>query len=325
MSESDGTRNAARSIDDYLIAYVRSHPGRRFGDLVRAAQTDLRISRRTCAWHLARLVRFGDLEVGADHAYAIGNPSAPNSLPIVELRWYDQLHVIAPDGTTDYHVTREFRLLSGRMEHMEVYFDPPARLFSGWSSEPSQYRPVSADEASTGRPAYFIEFAHPLDSRDPRWHRVCFTAEIAGEHPRFYDPAPSGRGGRLAPTDPKDRAWIQVPAQDVRFGRRLTSDSILRLQVALPPGYPVGRPRLRVRLLAQLDRFDAAEETRLARMTEGAWNHGGLRRLGSILTLVVPQPLLDRRYEIEWNLPSRSRYETWRGARPAVASPSQRA
>lgn len=322
MSGGDARPTSPRSIDDYLLEFIRTNPGRRFGEIVRAAQAALGISRRSSAWHLARLVRFGDLEVGADHSYAIGNPSVPNALPIVELRWYDQLHAIEPDGTTRYYVTREFRLLSGRMEHMEVYFDPPARLFSGWGSEASRNRQVSADEASTGRPAYFIEFARPLDSRDPKWHRVCFTAEIPREHPLFQATGPRSSAGPTTLSDRKDRAWIQVPAQDVRFGRRLTSDSLMRLQVAFPLDFPMSRVRLRVRLLAQLDRFDSAEEARLTRFGEGAWDLGGLRRLGSIVTLVVPQPLLDRRYEIEWTLPTKARFDRWLGARRGGAPSS---
>jgi hypothetical protein len=83
------------------------------------------------------------------------------------------------------------------------------------------------------------------------------------------------------------------------------------MDVELPEGYPVTDVRCRVLLTEDLDQVDEAEERRLSRSSGDQQLLYGLRRAGSTLSLSVPRPLMNRRYAIEWRLPTRAERSRW--------------
>ncbi len=46
------------------------------------------------------------------------------------------------------------------------------------------------------------------------------------------------------------------------------------------------------------------------------WGQDGFRRIGTTLALTVPRPRLDRRYGVEWGLPTTARRDRWLPGRP---------
>ncbi|MCI4323945.1 MAG: hypothetical protein L3K03_08035, partial [Thermoplasmata archaeon] len=298
-------------IETFLVRHIRANPGLGFRDLVQAAQLVCHVSRATAARHLSRLVRFGEVALRPDRTYSLAEPTAPAPRPIVEVRWFDLDLLIRPDGTARAFEQREFRVVSGQLDHIEFTHPKPMRQFTWWCSTPAHMSTIPSIRSTTRLSTHRFEFATPLTARSSAWHRI----QIAVETPVWYRMAydPGHRAPRVPlPNEPsKESESIEVPSHGHRFGQRLAPDAHLGLHIVLPKGYPIGPARSRVRFLTEPGRVDLAEQLRVAKLKEDEWHQDGLRRFGTTFTLSIPRPKLDRHYEIQWTLPDPTHRARW--------------
>ena len=300
-------------LDSYLIERIRSEPGLRFGAIVLAAATERRVPRSTVARHLSRLLRFGDVALLPDRGYVIGESSSSSGRALLEVRWYDVAAFILPDGSTRMVSHEEWRVVSGQLAHIEFNHPVPPRQFLVWTTAPGRISRIPANRAPSRLSMDRIDFPSPLTARRSTWQRVCVNVEW----PLWYRMSrpPAAPGSRTARGELlREFQSIQVTSQGLRFGRRLTSDAQLRLQVIFPAGYPLGPARSRVLFQTEPDSHDSAEERRIVGLTGDEVRREGLRRSGTTLTLSIPRPLVDRHYTIEWTLPTAAELKRWRAA-----------
>ncbi|MCI4322700.1 MAG: hypothetical protein L3K03_01530 [Thermoplasmata archaeon] len=245
----------------------------------------------------------------------------PAPRAVVEIRWSDEAVIIRPDGTARVFTQREFRVVSGRLEHLEFTLPRPARQFIWWCSTAGQLTEIPAARAPTRECTYHLEFATPLTAQKPSWQWISVNADL----PRWYrmaaGTAAKSRGVVAHNKFDTESESILVPSQNQRFRQRLTTDAHLRLQVMLPEGYPAGPAQCRVRFLTEADHVDTTEELRLAELGRNPSNQDGFRQFGKTFTLSVPHHLLDRRYEIEWELPTAAQRDRWLGAKHRSTQP----
>jgi hypothetical protein len=311
----------ATSVAQFLVRYVKENPGVRFGPIVKAARTSCRISLATATRHLARSVRFGEIVLLPDHTYIAGDSNAPPGRPILEVRWFDMAVVIYPDGSSRGFTQREFRVVSGEISYAEFAGPKRERQLIATSTMPSRLVKVSSRHAHNRRSTHRLEFAKALNARDPSWQRICVNVLF----PKFYRMERSGSRGADEVATGADSTTesesVEIPSQSRLFGSRLIRDARLRLQVVLPEGYPIGPVRCRVRFLNDPDRFDVAEEARMAELAKDEWSQDGLRRFGTTFTLSVPYPQVDKAYQIVWTLPIESARKRWLASRSREAVP----
>ncbi|MCI4324113.1 MAG: hypothetical protein L3K03_08935 [Thermoplasmata archaeon] len=218
---------------------------------------------------------------------------------------------IRPNGTARLSLEKEFRVISGELDHLEFQLPKALHQFNWWSTTAGRVSKIPASRSPNQLPLHRVDFEAPLAARSSTWQRICVNADL----PRWYRMAyaPKAR----APSSPsgKERAWefesIQVVGQNRLYGQRLTPDAHLRLQVVLPDAYPVDSARCRVRFYHGSGAVDSSEEARLAKLGEDEWRRDGFRRLSNTLTLSIPEPLVDRLYQIEWAIPSTARRDRW--------------
>ncbi|MCI4323373.1 MAG: hypothetical protein L3K03_05060 [Thermoplasmata archaeon] len=302
-------------LDSFLKAYVAANSGRRLGDIVQAGQREYRVSRRTIARRLSRLVRFGEVTILPNHTYAETEATASATRALVELRWFDAIFVIQPDGGARVFHHEEFRVVSGQLDHVE--FNQPRRpqQFIWWFSSAGHASMIPAHRSLSNVMSHHVEFVTPLSARKPTWQRLSVNRSFSAGYRMAHTPRSGRRDPRGWDEAATESESLQVQSQGRRFGQRLTSDAHLRMQVVLPERYPIGPVRCRVRFVTEPGRVDSAEETRLSKLQSDDARQDGLRRFGSTLTLSVPHPLVDRHYQIEWTLPTVAQRNRWLAAR----------
>jgi hypothetical protein len=302
-------------IASFLTEYVRGHPGSRFGPIILAAQGSLRISRATAARQLARLVRFGDLVLLPGRTYGIGRTPGSIARAVVEIRRQDWTIQVLPSGAGRLLSDREFRVVSGVLNFLDVAFPGPPRDLSWWLSAPARLNASPESIAGVAAYGYRMDLETPLSAREPIWHRWVIGAEIADwfqmARPPSEDGKPRGRRPRLT----TEFVCNYVPAQARRYEQRLSGDAHLRLQVTLPGGFPLGRVGYRVTHQADPSQADGAEAARIEALSREHWGQEGFRRSGRTLALSIPEPQLDRRYCLTWELPTARRHDQWAGRR----------
>lgn len=298
-------------IDAFLIQYIRDNPGLRFAAIVRATQGSCQVSRRTAAWHLSRLVTYGDLTLLPNRTYVAGDPAAPTARAIIEVRFIDGAVTIHPDGSSRVFLQSEFRVTSGRIDHLEFRWPKPSRRFVWWCTADSRWFRAPSAQVPDRVPTDYVRFATPLSSRDHAWQQYRLYADVPQRYSMARGAATVLRSKAVQSEVRCESEWLGLPNENLRYGHRLTSDAHFRLAVILPEGYPAGPIRCHVRLMPELDRVDSTEEIRVAALGDGEGRQEGLRRYGSMLILSVPRPRLDRRYEVEWALPSVAQRGRW--------------
>jgi hypothetical protein len=297
--------------DSFLLQYIRSNPGVRFGALSRATQLACHVSRATATRRIARLVRFGEVTLLPDRTYVAGGSTTPPSRAVMEIHWTDDAVVIRPDGSSRDFVRREFRVVSGQLDHILINHPGPVRQFIYWSTTAGRMKWVPASRTPSRQGKHLFSFAAPLTARTTTWQRMSWTTEFPKLYRMAYTPksgAPrSGAEGETA----RESEAVEFETESRRFEHRFSPEAHLRLQIVFPEDYPIGPARCRVRFGTEPNRFDVIEERRLAKLSGDRWRLDGMRRSGTTLTLSVPQPLLDREYEIEWALPTTTERVRW--------------
>lgn len=316
VSNSGASSPLEGPVDSFLIRHIRTNPGLGFGAVIQATQLACRVSRAGAARHLSRLVSLGDVTLLPDHTYAATEPTALSGRAVTEIRWSDRVVLIHPDGSARILQQREFRVVSGQIDHFEVDHSRGGSQFIWWFTVAGHVSRVPSSHTPTRVSKHRFELATPLTARKSTWIRVCMSEEL----PKWYRMEATPNATARAPPVPSSQSCgsdsIGISSQAPRFGNRLTPDAYLRLEVVLPEGYPVKSARCRVHSRTEPDRFDSAEEVRLAKLGEAEWRLDGLQRFGSAFTLSVPQPVLDREYEIEWTLPTTDQRRRWLDAQP---------
>jgi hypothetical protein len=299
-------------IESFLTRHLRANPGLGFGAIVRAASSECGISRTTAARYLALLVRYGEVSLSPDRRYYAQGADVPMARPVVESRWYGETYTIFPDGSAIQVMEQEFRVTAGRIEHLELSYPRAPREFDWWSTLAAKASRVPASRDPNRLYTVRLDLAQPLGARDPQWHRLRASAEL----PHWCRTAQGPLHSRGAFAKPEvvtnASAAVSTPSQSARFGERYTPDGRIRLEVNFPEGYPVGASRLHVRYELESQKIDPVEEKRLRALQEDPWRQEGFHRVGSKLILSVPSPILDRTYEIEWELPTVAAWNRWR-------------
>jgi hypothetical protein len=307
-------RRVAPSVDEFLLGHIRDSPGERFGPIVRSAVGTCHVSRATAAIRLARLVRLGEVVLLPNRTYMIPGVGVPVARPVVETRWFEESYRLGVDGSAELTLRQEFRVVSGRLEHVGLTFGTSPTRIDWWCSAGAKEvapPPAGRSGAST---RYRFDFDQPLTAGDPSWQR--FEAAVVLPHTsRLWRSSPL-TGANRAPTE--DANWeslfMQTLSQSPRFEERFASGAWLRLQIRFPDGYPVEQSQFRVLYETETNWRDTPEEVRIAQLSTipGSW--GGFRQDGALLSLCLQDPELDRRYEIRWLLPSIEQGNRWLAA-----------
>jgi hypothetical protein len=297
------------SIDLFLQEYVGKHPGLRFGPLVRAARQACGVSQRTAAWHLARLVTYGDLVLLSNRTYVVRGAAPSPPRPVVEVRNYEGMVSMPVDGTSQEFTVKEFRVVSGELDRLEWPVPELARQFVWWGSMPNRLTLNENVRVPTRMRAHVVRFTPPLSSKDPIWHRY----QIYGETARYARMAHERQAGPQGEAGEEftQTEWIGLPRQRELFSYRWAPDAHMRLVVVLPHGYPIGVVRCRVRSLSDPSRSDHDEEARLVELGREEHGQEGFRRSRTVLSVSVPEPQLDLSYELEWRLPTTAQRRRW--------------
>jgi hypothetical protein len=300
-----------QELESAFRAEIQSRPGLKFGELVGGVQRTQRLSRRTIARHLSRLVRFGDVTLLADHSYALGSQGEHAISAEVEYRWEDYTDVIHPDGSALMCSEKEFRMVSGQLDRLEFPLYKPPRLFHWWCTAGGKVSRLPAARSPNSMELYRIEFPTPLTPRDGGWHRYKLSMEFHGIHQMASSPprASVRRGARAAPPSHSFSATVRSENRTSRI--RLSSNAHLRLAVVFPHGYPVDWVRPAIRFGSELGPRDSIEERRVVNLGEEERHSEGLHRTANMVTLSVPRPQMGRNYQIEWALPSVARRDRW--------------
>jgi hypothetical protein len=298
-------------IEAFLIELIRAHSPLKFGAICSAALTKRSLPERTVARHLARLVRNGEVTIHPDRTYTLPDPKSPEPRATTESRWMEHVVVLRPDGSAAIFVHQEFRVVSGRITRIEYAHASPLRRFSWWCSVPGLASPIPQALAPSRMSAIAINFATPLTARRSTWEQVCVAEEVPDRFRMAY--AGTRRGRTAAPGTPPEweSEWIGYAQQARRLDHRYSKDAYLRLQVLYPQGYPFRRCRFRVRYSTDPDRTDPSEEGRIASLSKDPLHQNGFRAGLSLYVLSIPRPVIDRRYCLEWELPTETRRNQW--------------
>jgi hypothetical protein len=311
VAEPEAVEARAGPAETFLLRYVRANPGVRFGAIVGAVEQAHRISRATAARQLARLVRFGEIQLRPDHTYVARGAPTTTTRALLETRWYDNALTVHPDGTARVVIEEEFRVRSGELDHLDFPWPKPTRTFGWWATVSARLSEVRPREAPTGQYTHRVRFSAPLSAKDPTWQRYRVVVDLPTQYRMYFDAGKGSRNRDVAPPSALETEIVDFSSQDRRFGQRFAPDAHLRIQVALPEGYPIGAAGPRVRFLNEPELLDTGEESRLAALADTVTPIGGFQQEGSWLLLTVPRPIMDRRYEIEWTLPTLSARERW--------------
>lgn len=306
------TEPGRAGLEELLLRLLRDSPRSRFGELLERTRREQELSRATFARHLAKLVRFGDIVLDSDHTYSVRVADGAPPRPAIEIRWDESILVIRPDGSPQAFVTREFRVISGSVEFLDLQFFESPRHFRWWLSAPARLSWTPAQEAPNRQPIARLDLAKPLTARHSEWQRLCVSVEMPPWYPMWRGPGARPlatgagvRGGRCS-------EFVELLSHARKYEQRTGPDTILRLQVVLPDGFPLSAPRPRVGISPDRDRTDHQEVRRLKTLGARPDAQVGLRRSGSTMTLTVPRPLLDRAYGIDWGLPLKADFDGWR-------------
>ena len=301
-------------IEGFLVRYVRANPGSRFGAITQATQLACHVSYRTAAWHLARLVTYGEITLLRNRTYSIPEAPPSSARALLEVRWDSQYLTGYPDGTARELKQQEFRVVSGLLKYREWNYPTKPRQLTWWSTVPGRVVYVPPRLSKNRLNTFRAMFEKPLSARDSTWHRAEVIVEMASWFRMARKASKASPTGGSVSKSVSESEWNGLPSQSSRHGYRFSADAYLRLHVVLPERFPVGRVGYHVRFMLDDSRFDAHEERRLADLTSDRNTLDGLRQYGRILVLSVPQPRLDRRYEIEWRLPSTATRDRWLAA-----------
>jgi hypothetical protein len=298
-------------IESFLLRRVRSKPGLGFSAIVDAAQVTCHVSRATAARHLSRLVRFGDVTLLPDRTYVIGESATPGPRPTLELRWVESRTFIRADGTAWSSVDQEYRVASGTLHHFDFFRPKPHRHILWWSTAPSHVTRIPTGPGHALQGTHRVEFDPPLSSRDATWQRMHLAEEFPMRYRMTQGRVGAASSGASRAGAAQEADNLEVHSQRSNFAQRFSSDARLRLQVILPTGYPIGPAECRVAFPTRTERSDPVEQLRVDTLSRTSRHFEGLRRSGSTLSLSVPRPRLDRRYEIRWTLPTATRRNRW--------------
>jgi hypothetical protein len=288
------------SLDSFLVEHIRRNPGLRYGAICKVAQTAFGVSRATVTRHLSQLVRFGDLVVRPSHQYDAKDTTIERARPLLEVRWRDETTVIYPDGTARVSLDQEFRVVSGELRHFDFDLPRPYRNVVWWCTAPSVLRQVPSNAVQEPRGTHRTEFVPPVSSRDKTWHRITLAHESI-RRPYLRLPPKTPVGGHAAPiVTRRNSESTYVNAQRVNFAQRFALNAILRLQVVLPESLSIRSATFRVLPTSSTDQVDSAEQGRLLALGRILRGHSGFRKSNSTITLSVPDPKLNRIYEILW-------------------------
>ena len=293
-------------VEAYLLDSIRKRPRRRFGQLIADAQAVHGASRATIAYHLSKLVRFGEVSLLADHTYeAGGSPGTGVVKPIREIRWESSTFIVNSDGSARWIFEEEFRVVLGTLAHQSYFFPEWPRTFSWWSSAPGRVVRVRPADLPSRELSWRYDFMPPLSARRADPQRTVIDAIL----PHWYDSTGGAKmprtAGRLPTASVQQRESDEILSQAASFRNRVSADSRLRLAVSIPPEYPAKSFRFRVRVAGEPQLRDLAEEERLSVLSHKTDCQEGFRRYGWMATLSVPNPKLDRNYEITWRTPTR--------------------
>jgi hypothetical protein len=299
------------TVEAFLVEYIRSHPGLRFGVIVQATQQACRSSRATTAKHLARLVRFGELVLLPDHTYVRGEPTSATARATLEYRSMNTTLIISASGSAQALLEPTFRVVAGELDHMEFQFPYSVRHPRWWRTMAGQEGRLP-DPPPSRTNTYRLDFGTPLTARRPVWQSICLSLVIPGAFRMSRPSSIATRKGAGRESATRETLDVPVSSQGRRFGRCFAPDARLRQQAIFPIGYPVGAARGRVLYLTEPDRRDTEEEARIEKLAENRGYLDGLHRVENMLSLSVPRPRLDRIYGVEWDLPTRPQFDHWR-------------
>jgi hypothetical protein len=300
-----------KRLESFLIDLLREHPGLRFGAIIARTEAACAVPRRTTARHLARLVRYGEVTLAPDRTYALGATEPSVVRPTLEYRWREDASILERDGSAREVSHYELRVVAGRLDHVEWTMPQSEGYYHIWSSAPGSLTYVPSTHTPTRQRVYVYRFDEPLSARDAGWHRFSMTTRYPHWYRTTRDAVPGKDPGSSAPGSQTETNYISIPSEGRRFGVRFAEGAHLLLQILFPPGYPVAGNGCHVRYLTESDRSDPREEERIARLSAVEGGSEGLRAWESSLSLSVPDPILDRRYELEWGLPSLVARQRW--------------
>jgi hypothetical protein len=308
-----GTGRAARAqsnVEATILDYIRAHPNCRFQNIVSAVRSAHGASRATVARHLSKLLRFGEV-TDVRGSYTCVDHSIQPIWTHAESRRTTYTVFIHADGSSWEEQVEEFRVRFGQVRSIHGMSDAPNAHLQLWASPPHRVSRITSSTPSRRLPEVFIDFDPPLTARDAQWETISLASDHRHRY-RMYRTAPASTRAvpsAIPPGRELEDASLLAPA--ITHHAPHEAGASLLFRVVLPPAYPFRSPRFLVQLEESALEIDPTEQARIQRLSRERRGSYGFRLFGSTLSLIVPDPLFDRRYVISWGLPTHAEYTRW--------------
>lgn len=318
------------TVEDWVVGFLKKRSEATFKELTLAGIQTLGVSRATFARHLAMMVDHSSIVKMADGRYALPMEGLIEPPILVRFHRVESLRKIFYDGRVYDETATEMSVVRGVVPHLTLNIHQVNKTLDlsqlGWScSRPAHLEIRPFDSARPTVLKVRLIFDEPMTSRDSAPVRY-FIARSSPNRAWMYRGGPPPEGVPSAePMVPQtmDSFGFGVPSRSSPTRHaEFSEDGHILLRVIFPGGYPLGKVLVDVQDGVNPTWKDNAEIERLTISKPPSDPLQGLRVWDNVALLRVENPLLDRSYYIQWELPDERAFHRWQHRRRDESSSS---